>query len=603
MNLNSHWHGLVRLAAKSLLPIALIVLLAVTCALAQETTAGVQGTVADPSGALIVKASVEVTSPALIGSKKLLTDQAGYFRFANLPPGTYTVTVTSTGFRTYKENVDLEVGHLPNLNITMQLGTATETVEISAEAALIDATQSKVQSNITQENLMNLPTQSLSFQSVIQFAAGARQEPLQNGYQINGASNSENSYLVDGQETANINDGHSQANVPMDFIDEVQVKTNGFEAEYGGALGGVVNVISKRGSNEWHGSIFAYYGADRFNANPNPSLIRNPQFPANLGATRLDQPLEYYYPRKDHSRVADPGFTLGGDLVKDRLWIFLGTNPDFNQLRRTVNFTYPGASGARTFNDNSYTYYTFSRVDFKATEKIRLYGSWQYNYNRQTGTSLPQADDIHGQFNSSSTTNPDNFNGGIGSVNPQVVYNVGADITISPTVVATTRFGYFYYNTESRGLPVGIRYIYTDTNYPYSSGNAPALAGTKALDGTLLPSQFVNSAGYSNIGANSQTAFDIWKRYSFSQDVAFFKNWHGTHNIKVGYGFNHGLADELAGVYNTADVYVAYNVPYVPQTTNGEARCQAIVAQNVTQYGSAGGNANGTACQGPVGHG
>lgn len=552
----------------------------------------------DSSGAVIPKASVEVTSPALIGEKKVETDQAGYYRFANLPPGTYVITVAVTGFRTTKQQLDLEVGHLPTVDFTLQVGTSTETVEVSAQGALVDPTQSKVQSNIPSNALMNLPTQSLSFQSVIQFAAGARQEPLQNGFQINGASNSENSYLVDGQETANILDGHSSANVPMDFIGEVQVKTNGFEAEYGGALGGVVNVISKRGSNEWHGSVFTYYNADRFNASPNPSLLKNPSFPANLGATRLDQPKEYYYPIKDHYRIVDPGFTLGGDLIKDRLWIFGSFAPDFNQVRRTVNFTYPGAVGPRTFNDNNYTYYSFARLDFLATQKIRVYGSWQYNYARGTGISMPGADEIHGQLNTSSTSNPDNFNGGIGYVAPQVLYNVGADITINPNLVATTRFGYFYYNYEDRGLPVGLRYIYRDTNYPYSTGNAPAPPSTKALNGTALPSQYVNTAGYSNIGANSSTAFDIWKRFSFSQDLSYFKNFAGTHNFKFGYGFNHNTADELAGVYNTADVYVAYSVPYVPQTTNGEARCKTIVGQNQSQYGAPGGNADGTACQG-----
>jgi hypothetical protein len=592
------------------LPVALIALLILPCALAQETTAGLLGTVKDPSGASVVSAAVEVSGPALIGTKKAETDQVGYFRFANLPAGVYSLTVTASGFRTFKqEGINLEVGHLPSIEVHLEVGAMTETVEVSAQAAMIDATQSKVQENITSTSLMNLPTQSTSFQSVIQFAAGARSEPLQNsttgansannGFQINGASNSENSYLVDGQETASIFDGHSQANVPMEFIDEVQVKTSGFEAEYGGALGGVVNVISKRGSNDWHGSIFMNYYADRFNAAPNANQIRNPQILANSGgAVRLDQPLEYYYPVKDHRRIADPGFTLGGGLIKDRLWIFMGTQPDFDQLRRVVVSTYPGASGARIYNDNNDTYYSYARLDFRATQKIRVYGSWAYDYSRGTGTSLPGADDIHGQFNSSAGTNPDNFNGGIGSVSPQVLYNVGADIAITPSLIATTRFGYFYYNTESRGVPTGIQYTYRDTNYSYSTGDAPALATTKALNGTLLPSQFVNSTGYSNIGANSQTAFDIWKKYSFSQDLAFFKTFWGTHNLKVGYGFNHGLANEQAGVYNTADVYVGYNIQYVPQTTNGESRCAAIVAQNQQLYGAPGGNADGTACQG-----
>ena len=178
---------------------------------------------------------------------------------------------------------------------------------------------------------------------MIQFAPGARSEPLQGGYQIDGASNSENSYLVEGQETASLFDGHSAANVPMDFIQEVQVKSSGFEAEYGGALGGVVNVIQKRGSNEWHGSVFFYYRATAFDAAPNPTLIKNPQIAANAGgAKRLDQPPENYQPIKDHYRTPTVGFTLGGPLVKDRLWFFVSTAPEFSvlaahcQLRRHV---------------------------------------------------------------------------------------------------------------------------------------------------------------------------------------------------------------------------------------------------------------------------
>jgi Carboxypeptidase regulatory-like domain len=592
------------------LAVVLAALVVLPCAFGQETTAGLQGVVKDSSGGVVVKASVEVTSPSLIGSKKTETDAAGYYRFANLPPGAYALTVTAGGFRTFRQdNIELLVGHLPSLEVVLQIGAVSETVEVSASAALIDTTQSKVQTNISDASLMNLPTQSLSFQSVIQFAPGARTEPLQGGYQINGASNSENAYLVEGQETANILDGHSSANVPMDFIQEVQVKSTGFEAEYGGALGGVVNVIQKRGSNDWHGSIFNYYRANPFDATacatttpvctPSASQIRNPQFPANLGgAPRLDQPVEYYYPVQDHYRIVDPGFTLGGAPIKDRLWFFGSFAPDFNQTRRTVNFKYPGAVGPRTFNDNVYTYYSLARVDFRATDKIRLFGSWQYNYQRGTGTSLPGADDIHGQFNSASTTNPDNFNGGIGYVAPNLLANTGADISLTSTLIATTRFGFFYYNYSDRGLPVGIRYVYRDTNYPYSTGNAPALAGTQALSGAPLPQQFVNSTGYANIGANSATAFDVWKRYTFSQDLAYFKTWLGTHNLKFGYGFNHNIANELNGVYNTADVYVAYNVPYGPQTTNGIARCKAIVAQNQAQYGAPGGNADGTACQG-----
>ena len=600
-----------------LLPLLAIPLLILPCLFAQETTAGLQGTVKDPSGAAIAKASVEVTSPALIGSRRWIpTPSVTTGSRTCRPARTRSTSRLPASAATSKANIVLQVGHLPTADVKMEIGAVTETVEVSAQAAAIDPTQSKVQTNIPDTNLMNLPTQSLSFQSVIQFAPGARTEPLQGGYQVNGASNSENAYLVEGQETASMLDGHSQANVPMDFIQEVQVKTSGFEAEYGGALGGVVNVVQKSGSNDLHGGVFTYYRANNFDATPcvapavcgtpNPTLLLDPQSArVKAGAKTLDSGYEYYYPVQDHYRVVDPGFTLGGPVLKDRLWFFMSGAPNFTTTQRTVNWNAPAnaAVGPRVFNQNNNTYNAMARLDFLATQKIRLHGSWQYGYNRVEGSSLPQADDIHGKYNSGATANPDNYNNGIGTVAPSVIYSLGADITLTPTVVATTRFGYWAYagTAETRGLPTGIRYIYRDTNYSYSTTNAPALASTQALNGATLGTaapQFVNSTGWSNIGANTATVYDWWRRWNFNQDIAFFKSWHGTHNIKIGYGFMHGIADELSGAYNTADVYVAFNQQYIPNSQNGIANCAKIVGQNQSLYGNPGGNADGTGCQG-----
>src|ERR1035441_8942628 len=116
----------------------------------QETSAGIQGTVKDPTGALVAKAKIEVASPALIGTKKAESDSAGYYRFANLPPGTYSLTVTMTGFRTSRqEGIELATGHLPSIDVRLEVGSLTETVEVSSQAAMIDSTQSKVQTNIS----------------------------------------------------------------------------------------------------------------------------------------------------------------------------------------------------------------------------------------------------------------------------------------------------------------------------------------------------------------------------------------------------------------------------------------------------------------------
>src|SRR4051812_44510815 len=102
--------------------LAVLLILAAPFVLAQETTAGIQGTVKDSSGGVVPKATVEVTSPSLIGVKTADTDQAGYFRFVNLPPGTYTLTVKATGFRTSKQaDIPLEVGHVPTANVMMEV--------------------------------------------------------------------------------------------------------------------------------------------------------------------------------------------------------------------------------------------------------------------------------------------------------------------------------------------------------------------------------------------------------------------------------------------------------------------------------------------------
>src|SRR5579863_6168025 len=133
-------------------------MLVAPAAFAQETTGGITGTVKDTSGAVVPRAKVVVTADTLVGSKELETDGSGNYRFANLPAGTYTITVTAAGFKTFKrDGVILEVGHLPSIDLTLEIGTATTVVEVSSQTPQIDVTTNVTQTNVTQDVINEIP--------------------------------------------------------------------------------------------------------------------------------------------------------------------------------------------------------------------------------------------------------------------------------------------------------------------------------------------------------------------------------------------------------------------------------------------------------------
>lgn len=565
---------------------------------AQETTAGLQGTVKDPSGAVIANASVTVTADTLIGDKTTKTDGNGNYHFANLPPGTYVITVKAEGFATEKkEGLVLEVGHLPTQDLTLQVGKTETVVEVSGEAPAIDVTTNQTMTNVTEDVLDNVP-HGRSFQSVIQFSPMARNEPtegynvngnanggtggslpgssgngLSYGFSIGGSGDSENSYLVEGQDTENISGGYSKANVPYQFIQEVQVKTSGIEAEHGGALGGVVNVIMKKGSNGFHGALFGDYESDGFDANQNNMYLRyNPLDPGNKAA-RQDPTAQDYQGKKDHFRDFNPGFTVGGPIAKDRLWFFLGFAPEADTLARNINFG-PGI-GNQYFTRDTQTYYTTSRLDANLTQKVRLFGSWLYQYARRTGSTMPIADPTAGELalgyvNQSTFSSPDSFSHGQGWTAPNATYNVGADITLNPHVVATTRFGYFFENYHSFGWQTSTPdLLWTATGTTDNKGNPLPAGAAQPL--------FTSTAPYTS----TFTPINSNKHYQFDQDVAFFKSgWGGTHNIKVGYQLNH-LVNVINQNGNVPQVLInaGQGNGYAPFTTTGAGNCATLKAE------------------------
>jgi len=598
-------------------------------AFAQETTGGLQGTVKDPSGAVVANASVSVTTPTLVGSKVVVTDAAGYYRFANLPPGTYTIVVKATGFDTLKrENVVLEVGHLPTLNLTLSVGAVNTVVEVNTQGPMIDTTTVTTLTNVPEQTLEQIP-HGTSFQSVIQFAPAARNEPLEGnnmmsngsgstspgngsnggqfGFSIGGGADSENSYLVEGQETANIIGGYSHTNVPMDFIQEVQLKTSGVEAEYGGALGGVVNVIMQKGTAKWHGSLFSSLQKGGMNGTLNPTLRYDPTSAGSTGPFGgfIDPPSQEYQPTRPKTTDFFPGFTIGGPLVslfpkvmadpmynrlKDRIFLFAGFNPEFNAYEQTLDY---GPNGGKIpFSQNTHTLYSNARLDAEVTQKIRVFGSWLYQGQRQYGENLPSSDSVNGLYNGVTDCSgtgssiscgpnfisPSTYAHTLGYSAPNTTLNTGADLTLTNSLVATSRFGYYFENYHDFGYPT------TGTIFEFAGSGT----GGTDTNGNPLPPNLAQSGGNVNQALDGNfTHFNANKAIQFDQDLAWFHAGRGgTHNFKFGYQLNRN-SNAIFQSYNAPLVliYPGTTVPYVPQDPSvGGANCSAVEA--ITGYSS-----------------
>jgi len=587
---------------------------------AQETTAGLQGTVKDVSGASVPNATLEITGPALIGSRKVQTDTTGAYRFAQLPPGEYTLTANAPGFATLKQGaIHLDVGRLPTVDFTLQVGTGSQTVEVAANALLVDVTQSKVAVDVEKEVIDNIP-KGRSFQSLITFAPGARMEPLQGGrndkgnsFQVDGASDAENVYLVDGVNMTDAQNGGVGKNFQIDFIETVQIKSTGFEAKYGGALGGVVNAVPKRGSNEWHGALLTYLQLNNLNAidpclsgmtagynganftgptaaNVNTfaqgqvcGLRLDPTKAPLSNSQRLDGTPQYYVPKKDGRDIVEPGYEASGPLLANKLWLFSSYIPTLDSIHRTVNFT--GANpGARTLTSSFVQHNMYNRLDYSPFNTLRLFGAWNYSYGRQTG-QLVLPDSAVGQLNTQASTDPNTLRSDAGFTYPDSVYSFGGDWTPTSKLVVSARFGYFFSNVEQRGVPSGIRYVY----------QASVNASTTDLTGAAFPSSAFNTTGFSNIPANIARIYDAFKRKSFNIDASYLAHGLGTHTFEFGY-FQQSQSNAVLNGYQGAIVDLWWGQSYQPLTS--ASACDGVISQNIAQYGAALGNN----CQGRYGY-
>src|ERR1043166_388710 len=235
------------------------------------TTGGLRGVVKDKTtGEPSVGATVVATSPALQGEQVVITDENGAYYITSLPPGEYTITVYYNDTTFSRNNVLVQLGKEMLINVAVDSSvTKGETIAIQGSAPIVDQGSTKIGATITSDYTNNVPTQR-TFGEVMAGAAGAQKDNY--GISFGGATSAENTYVVEGLNTTDTGFGVLSSNLPNEFIQETEVITGGYNAEFGRATGAIVNVVTKSGSNEFHGSVFGHLQPSGLTADSNRIL-------------------------------------------------------------------------------------------------------------------------------------------------------------------------------------------------------------------------------------------------------------------------------------------------------------------------------------------
>jgi outer membrane receptor protein involved in Fe transport len=336
-----------------------------------STTGSIEGTVADTNGAPVPNVTVTVTSSNLIRPQSAQTDDQGRYQILNLPPGKYTIAVAANaGFGEFKqENVEVNLSKSSKADVTLQPAGTTAVVNVTdTSGAAVDVSQNTSGTNVSTEQFSNFPTQR-TVQSLYSIAPTVARSGLRDASgrdrdpSVGGSSGPENNYILDGVNTSDPAFGGSGANLPFEFVQEVEIKTGAYGAEYGKSTGGIFNVITKSGGNDIRGDAFGYFTAKSF-------VRKTTSFPAIGSAPN------------GFSEI-DAGLDIGGPIKKDRLWFFGAFNPQRREnslLTQTFHqnvtntVTTPFYAGKLTYAINNLNTLTFSTFGDFTKQKGFLFG-------------------------------------------------------------------------------------------------------------------------------------------------------------------------------------------------------------------------------------
>jgi len=599
-------NDVIRIGCSSVV-VALVACLLCTPLYAQVTSGTISGTVHDASGAAIQGATVTITDPTVGLTRSVTTSDNGQFSAPGLPPGTYNIKVESQGFKTL-ETTGITLSAADKLNageFKLEVGAVAQTVNVIA-----DAGQVQLQSNsgersdlITSRQLSDVAMNGRNVLDYIKLIPGVNSTSgladlhvssnigQLGNFSINGSRQNQHEYTIDGASNVDTgNNGGTHVTINTDAIEELKVLTSNYQAEFGKAAGGQLNVTTKSGTNEWHGNARFFHRHEGLNANE--WFNKSNQLSGGLG----NNPIIYRY--------NDIGYQLGGPVIKNRLFVFwsqefyrqlvpiagvsqfytptlaerngdfsqsvdgngvpltisgpgitnnkidptqlpAGLQPIYAQMQKILNlYPKPNVNGFAVNGQN----YNFSqalsadaprredilRVDFQLNSKNRLFGRWVHNSETDNAPFLPFPGPSGSGFACSS---PINFPGGC--VIHQPSWNVSANLvsTITPTILNEFSVGPSHAIAQANGV------------------NGNVSRGTNGITLPLLyplsPDQAIPDISFSGLNnVNFQNPYlgaTPWHQSNTTINVNDNLSWvHRNHTFKTGIFYQRSRKDQIS---------------------------------------------------------
>lgn len=497
-------------------------------AFGQETTGSISGNVMDQSGAVIPDVTVTVTNQETGQKSTALSGELGNYMALELRPGRYSVSFTAQGFaRKEIRDVVVLLGRTSKLDAELEVGGIEETVTVTTATALIDTQSTMVSLNIPSEEFDQLP-KGRSFQDLASFQTSVNTGEIEAGFQVNGASAAENNYYIDGASTTSVIDGSARQNAYLEYVQEVQVKTSGLEAEYGGAMGGVISAVTKSGGNEFHGEIHYYLYGNRLNTSPTKRLELSGD----------DETVTYFNDKKQQRDYHEIGGTLSGPIIRDKLWFFSSLAPQWYK----ASYGYHFADGDANLRRDAHRMSWFNKLSWDPTSRIRTNFTYLYSPQYLTG-SLPAYDGWGPNQSTSDLASVEGYRTR-GYDQPENSWTGSIDFTLTNASILSVKGGRYYLNFKEVGIPY-------DSYWWYQTS---ALEGDTDLD---LPDDVRFDAGYQTPSA-ARIFYDVTTRTYVQADYSHHLNFGGEHNFKLGVGVQknvNNVNDQWVGALGRVLIY------------------------------------------------